>query len=162
MSNNLTLLQLADSGTIPLPAINAELHHQLEQWRTNLPSAIQFSDVSNPFSYSTPGADHSMHRSPATPASPHSHSPQVAEADRPLSPAVAVTDAMLRARHMIAQFHIGRPYMYKALRIPSKLTAHDFEQIKGGLQNAMDWPVTQGIFRKMKSCIPIKFAFCSQ
>ena len=69
---------------------------------------------------------------------------------------------MLRGRHMIAQFHIGRPYLYKALRIPDLLTEDDLEQIKSGLQNAMDWPVTQGIFRKMKSCIPIKFAFCSQ
>jgi hypothetical protein len=63
---------------------------------------------------------------------------------------------------MIAKFHIGRPYLYKALRIPNLLTDDDLEQIKSGLHNAMDWPVTQGIFRKMKSCIPIKFAFCSQ
>ncbi|KAJ5622638.1 transcriptional regulator family: Fungal Specific TF [Penicillium herquei] len=75
---------------------------------------------------------------------------------------LAITDAMLRGRYMIAQFHIGRPYLYKALRIPNKLTDDDIEQIKSGLRNAMDWPITQGIFRKMKSCIPIKFAFCSQ
>lgn len=69
---------------------------------------------------------------------------------------------MLRGRYMIARFHIGRPYVYKALRIPSKLTDDDLEQIKSGLRNAMDWPVTQGILRKMKACIPIQFAFCSQ
>lgn len=69
---------------------------------------------------------------------------------------------MLRSRYMIARFHIGRPYLYKALRIPNTLTDDDLEQVKSGLQNAMDWPITQGIFRKMKSCIPIKFAFCSQ
>lgn len=69
---------------------------------------------------------------------------------------------MLKGRHMIARFHIGRPYLYKALRIPHLLTDEDFVQVRSGLQNAMDWPITQGIFRKMKSCIPIKFAFCSQ
>ena len=69
---------------------------------------------------------------------------------------------MLRGRYMIAKFHIGRPYLYKALRIPSSLTDDDLEQIRSGLRNAMDWPITQGIFREMKSCIPIKFAFCSQ
>ncbi|KAJ6107419.1 hypothetical protein N7523_008742 [Penicillium sp. IBT 18751x] len=147
----------SDSGAIPLPAVNAELRHQLEQWRTNLPSAIQFPDSYHPQPYSTPADP-----SPSSAASPNPISPRPADPNRPLSPAVAVTDAMLRGRYMIAQFHIGRPYLYKALRIPDLLTEDDLEQIKRGLQNAMDWPVTQGIFRKMKSCIPIKFAFCSQ
>ncbi|KAJ5671356.1 hypothetical protein N7507_000483 [Penicillium longicatenatum] len=153
----------SDSGSIPLPAVNAELRHQLEQWRNNLPPAIQFPDAGLPPSHSTPG-DHTMHHpSPSTPASPHPiSSPRPADPNRPLSPALAVTDAMLRGRYMIAQFHIGRPYLYKALRIPNKLTDDDIEQIKSGLRHAMDWPVTQGIFRKMRSCIPIKFAFCSQ
>jgi len=69
---------------------------------------------------------------------------------------------MLRGRYKIAKFHIGRPYLYKALRIPASLTEHDLEQVRTGLQNAMDWPVMGGVFREMKSCIPIKFAFCSQ
>ncbi|KAF7114995.1 hypothetical protein CNMCM5793_001031 [Aspergillus hiratsukae] len=69
---------------------------------------------------------------------------------------------MLRGRYMIANFHIGRPYLYKALRIPQHLTDHDLEQMRNGLRHAMDWPPVGGIFRKMKSCIPIKFAFCSQ
>ncbi|KAJ5256565.1 transcriptional regulator family: Fungal Specific TF [Penicillium angulare] len=155
----------SDSGTIPLPAVNAELRHQLDQWRTNLPSAIQFGDLAPSFTYSTPGEQMMHHPSPSTPASPHPSSissPRPIDPNRPISPAVAVTDAMLRGRYMIAQFHIGRPYLYKALLIPNKLTEDDIEQIKSGLCNAMDWPITQGIFRKMKSCIPIKFAFCSQ
>ncbi|KAJ5183995.1 hypothetical protein N7492_001611 [Penicillium capsulatum] len=152
----------SDSGAIPLPAVNAELHHQLDQWRTNLPPAIQFVDPHSPLSHPTP-ANQSVHQSPLRSAvSPESTSPRPTDANLPLSPAVAITDAMLRARYMIAQFHIGRPYLYKALRIPEKLTAHDLEQIKSGLRNAMDWPVTQGILRKMRSCIPIQFAFCSQ
>jgi hypothetical protein len=69
---------------------------------------------------------------------------------------------MLRGRYIIAKFHIGRPYLYKALRIPASLSEEDLEQVRSGLQNAMNWPVTGGIFRSMKSCIPIKFAFCSQ
>jgi hypothetical protein len=69
---------------------------------------------------------------------------------------------MLRGRYMIAKFHISRPYLYKALRIPSHLSEDDFEQIRSGLRNAMNWPIILGVFRDMKSCIPIKFAFCSQ
>ncbi|KAJ5995018.1 hypothetical protein N7481_001995 [Penicillium waksmanii] len=153
----------SDSGAIPLPAVNTELHHQLEQWRTNLPPAIKFSDPQPATSHPTPAdPSTSIHPSPSSVASPIPASPRPQDSLRPLSPAVAVTDAMLRGRHMIAQFHIGRPYLYKALRIPNLLTDDDLEQIKSGLQNAMDWPVTQGIFRKMTSCIPIKFAFCSQ
>ncbi|KAJ5689147.1 hypothetical protein N7462_003539 [Penicillium macrosclerotiorum] len=151
----------SDSGSIPVPAVNAELHHQLEQWRTNLPTAIQFTDAQLLPSHATP-TSHSIHQpSPSSAASPIP-SPRPIDPAHPVSPAVAVTDAMLRGRYMIARFHIGRPYLYKALRIPALLTDDDLEQIKSGLQNAMDWPITQGIFRKMKSCIPIKFAFCSQ
>lgn len=69
---------------------------------------------------------------------------------------------MLRGRYMIAKFHIGRPYLYKALRIPQSISDEDLEQMRLGLRNAMNWPIVGGIFHSMKSCIPIKFAFCSQ
>lgn len=69
---------------------------------------------------------------------------------------------MLRGRYMIAKFHIGRPYLYKALRIPGALTDDDLEQVRSGLRNAVDWPIIQGLFTRMTSCVPIKFAFCSQ
>ncbi|KAG2412745.1 hypothetical protein HFD88_010302 [Aspergillus terreus] len=139
----------SDSGTFPLPAINIELHHQLDQWRLNLPPAIQFPDTLP----STP-ADISAAASPM--------SPMPLDPNRPLTPATAVSEAMLRGRFMIAKFHIGRPYLYKALRIPGSLSDEDLEQMRSGLRNAMNWPVVGGIFRRMKSCIPIKFAFCSQ
>ncbi|OJJ69026.1 hypothetical protein ASPBRDRAFT_131883 [Aspergillus brasiliensis CBS 101740] len=146
----------SDSGTFPHPAVNAELRHQLEQWRINLPAALQFSDhttsapTTNP-STPIPPSPASQHHLPFTPS--HRHA---------LSPAIAVSEAMLRGRYMIANFHIGRPYLYKALHTPGSLTDKDLEQIRSGLLNAMNWPVVGGIFQRMKSCIPIKFAFCSQ
>ncbi|KAL1885240.1 hypothetical protein Plec18167_001897 [Paecilomyces lecythidis] len=145
-----TLYFFSDSGTFPHPAINTELHHQVEQWRLNLPPALQFSDhqISTPLETAA---------SPSTPVPALSIDPR-----RPVSPATAVAESMLRGRYMIAKFHIGRPYLYKALRIPNSLTKDDLEQVKSGLQNAMDWPVVRGVFRQMKACIPIKFAFCSQ
>ncbi|KAJ5317933.1 hypothetical protein N7508_002441 [Penicillium antarcticum] len=168
----------SDSGSFPLPAVNTELNHQLEQWRRNLPTAIQFTtptannhtNTNTPYSSHNTPIDHSsIHPSPGSTASPiqnqtqlSSPRPRTTDPTHPLSPAVAVTDAMLRGRYMIARFHIGRPYLYKALRNPALLTDEDFEQVKSGLLHAMDWPITQGIFRKMKSCIPIRFAFCSQ
>lgn len=143
-----TSLDVAESGTFPLPAVNAELHHQLEQWRSNLPPALQFSDY--------PGTT-------PTDTTPPSAVPHLSvDPRRPISPATAVAEAMLRGRYKIAKFHIGRPYLYKALRAPDSLTNDDLEQVKSGLQNAMDWPIVKGVFCVMKSCIPIKFAFCSQ
>ncbi|KAL4820472.1 hypothetical protein BDW67DRAFT_95579 [Aspergillus spinulosporus] len=164
----------SDSGTFPKPAVNAELHHQLEQWRLNLPSGLQFSDIPPTAATATAATPALSTTSPQTttaspnpnPVSPHTLSSTTntttTTTTRPLTPAVAVSEAMLRGRYMIAKFHIGRPYLYKALRIPSLLTEDDLEQIRRGLQNAMDWPIVHGIFRDMKSCIPIKFAFCSQ
>ncbi|PWY79219.1 C6 finger domain protein [Aspergillus heteromorphus CBS 117.55] len=153
----------SDSGTFPHPAVNAELRHQLEQWRINLPAALQFSDSPPPTSTTdinntntnTTTTDTSASPSPAArlPFDPTRH---------PLSPAIAVSEAMLRGRYMIANFHIGRPYLYKALHIPASLTDNDLDQIRRGLLNAMNWPIVLGIFRRMKSCIPLKFAFCSQ
>lgn len=158
----------SDSGNFPQPAVNVELHHQLGQWRQNLPPGLKFPD---PTTVSTTTTPQTAATSP-NPISPHPLSTTTTTTTtantntntntRPLSPAVAVSEAMLRGRFLIAKFHIGRPYLYKALRIPSLLTDDELEQVRSGLQNAMDWPIILGIFRDMKSCIPIKFAFCSQ
>lgn len=145
----MVLTIVADSGTFPLPAVNTELHHQLEQWRTNLPSALQFTDSL-------------LYPDPTSPTINHVPDDDDNEIDKPLTPATAITTAMLLGRYKIAKFHIGRPYLYKAMRIPDALSPHDIEQVRSGLQNAMDWPVVGGIFRRMKTCVPIPFAFCSQ
>ncbi|KAL3474587.1 hypothetical protein BJX99DRAFT_231274 [Aspergillus californicus] len=147
-----SLYSYSDSGTFPRPAINAECHHQLDQWRLNLPPGLRYSESSttSPEAIITSPISHHI--------SPH----PLSTTTRPLTPAVAVSEAMLRGRYLIAKFHISRPYVYKALRIPSTLSEDDLEQIRIGLHNAMDWPIVLGIFKEMKSCIPIKFAFCSQ
>ncbi|KAL4874760.1 hypothetical protein BJY04DRAFT_203139 [Aspergillus karnatakaensis] len=171
----------SDAGTFPHPAVNAELQHQLEQWRGNLPPGLRFSEplsmnlnsaITSPVTVTT--SPNTTTNAAPTPnvISPHpnshSHHPSISSgtgsAARPLTPAVAVSEAMLRGRYMIAKFHIGRPYLYKALRIPSLLTEDDLEQVRAGLQYAMNWPITLGVFGRggMRGCVPIKFAFCSQ
>ncbi|PCH00765.1 Hypothetical protein PENO1_046240 [Penicillium occitanis (nom. inval.)] len=140
-----SLYLFSESGTLPRPAISIELHKQVEEWRKNLPSAIQFSEKN---SDTTLNDD----RSPSISGT----------ARTPTSLAVLVADSMLRARYRICKFHIGRPYLYKALRTPALLTDEDYEQIRSGLRFAMDWPMIRGVFRLMRSCIPIRFAFCSQ
>jgi hypothetical protein len=135
----------AESGTLPRPAVSIELHKQVEEWRRNLPSVIQFSEKN---SNTTLNDD----RTPSITGHPRT----------PTSLAMLVADSMLRARYRICKFHIGRPYLYKALRTPALLTDEDYEQIRSGLRFAMDWPMIRGVFRLMRSCIPIRFAFCSQ
>lgn len=147
----------ADSGTFPLPAVNAELHHQLEQWRTNLPPALQFSDA-----HLGPDPTNNEDDDNANANANINININTTTTSKPLTPATAITSAMLLGRYKIAKFHIGRPYLYKALRIPDSLSPHDIEQVRSGLLNAMDWPVVGGVFREMKSCVPIRFAFCSQ
>ncbi|KAL4940758.1 hypothetical protein BDV06DRAFT_15640 [Aspergillus oleicola] len=154
----------SDSGTFPRPAVNGELHHQLEQWRVNLPPGLQFSDTntSTNITAASPQTTTSPITNPAQ-QSPHPLTPRATtQSTRPLTPALAVAEAMLKGRFITAKFHIGRPYLYKALRIPHLLSEDDFAQIRSGLQNAMDWPIALGLFRDMRSCVPIKFAFCSQ
>ncbi|KAL4955341.1 hypothetical protein BDW69DRAFT_193298 [Aspergillus filifer] len=154
----------SDSGTFPRPAVNGELHHQLGQWRANLPPGLQFPDANPTTSIAVVASPQTTTTSPvATQQSPHPLTPRTTtQTTRPLTPAVAIAEAMLKGRFITAKFHIGRPYLYKALRIPHLLSEDDFAQIRSGLQNAMDWPIALGLFRDMRSCVPIKFAFCSQ
>lgn len=140
---------IAESGNLPRPALNAEMHHQIEQWRLNLPRILQFSDQL------TENADH-------TATSPSSAFHRIRDANTGASPAAVIADAMLRGRYRIAKFHIGRPYLYKALSKPESLTEHDIEQVRSGLKYAMDWPIARGLCRQMMSCVPIRFSFCSQ
>lgn len=115
----------------PTPTITAEMHHQLEQWRTNLPPSLQFSDTEN-------------------------------AADNSPSPAHVIAKAMLRSRYLVAKFHTGRPFLYKALHAPAHTTDADYREIKEGLKGGMYWPTTMGLCTQMKSALPLKFGWCSQ
>ncbi|KAH7412939.1 C6 finger domain protein [Cadophora sp. MPI-SDFR-AT-0126] len=80
----------------------------------------------------------------------------------PTSPAHAVATGMLHSRWKIAKFHIARPFLYKALHKPHLMTEIDLQTCHDGLSAAMNWPAVVGIRRAMFSCLPLKFAFCSQ
>ncbi|KAJ4304581.1 hypothetical protein N0V90_000107 [Kalmusia sp. IMI 367209] len=112
------------------PSLTAEMHHQLEQWRSNLPPSLQFTDNEN--------------------------------VDESPSPAHVIARAMLRSRYRVAKFHIGRPFLYKALHAPSYTTQSEYEEVRKGLEGAMYWPTTMGLCVQMKSALPIKFGWCSQ
>ena len=110
--------------------MTAEMHHQLEQWRSNLPPSLQFTN------------DESL--------------------DESTSPAHVIAKAMLRSRYRVAQHHIGRAFLYKALHAPQYTTASEYSEVRKGLQGSMYWPTTMGLCVQMKAALPIKFGWCSQ
>ncbi|PVH98265.1 C6 zinc finger domain-containing protein [Periconia macrospinosa] len=124
------LYSFAEKEGHPSPSLTAEMHHQLEQWRNNLPPSLQFSDHE--------------------------------DADDGPSPAHVIAKAMLRSRYLVAKFHIGRPFLYKALHAPGQTTDSEYREIQKGLQGGMFWPTTMGLCVQMKSALPIKFGWCSQ
>lgn len=120
----------AEREGFPSVSITAEMHHQLEQWRANLPPPLQFAD------------DESADDSP--------------------SPAHVVAKAMLRSRYLVAKFHIGRPFLYKALHAPAHTTEAEYNEVREGLRGGMYWPTTMGLCTQMLSALPIKFGWCCQ
>lgn len=125
-----SLYFFAEKEAYPAVNITAEMHHQLEQWRVNLPPSLQFSDNES--------------------------------ADDSPSPAHVVAKAMLRSRYLVAKFHIGRPFLYKALHAPTFTNDAELNEVREGLRGGMYWPTTMGLCTQMLSALPLKFGWCCQ
>lgn len=80
---------------------------------------------------------------------------------RPESPAHALAEALLRSRYQVAKFHIGRPYLYKALHNPTTLTDDDLKACRECLENGMYWPMVT-IRKSVRSCLLLPFGWCCQ
>ncbi|KAF2022393.1 hypothetical protein BU24DRAFT_430726 [Aaosphaeria arxii CBS 175.79] len=125
------MYQFSDKEGAPTASMTAEMRHQLEQWRTNLPPSLQFTD------------DENLELSP--------------------SPAHVFAKAMLRSRYLVAKFHLGRPFLYKALHYsPGQISDNEYREIADGLKGGMYWPTTMGLCTQMKAALPLKFGWCSQ
>ncbi|KAF1833460.1 C6 zinc finger domain-containing protein [Decorospora gaudefroyi] len=124
-----SLYTFAEKEGYPSANVTAEMHHQLEQWRANLPPSLQFSDH---------------------------------ESDTSVSPAHVIAKAMLRSRYLVAKFHIGRPFLYKALHAPTYTSDTEYAEVREGLRGGMYWPTTLGLCAQMLSGLPIKFGWCCQ
>ncbi|KAF1842981.1 C6 zinc finger domain-containing protein [Cucurbitaria berberidis CBS 394.84] len=125
-----SLYYFADREGYPSASMTAEMHHQLEQWRANLPPSLQFSDNES--------------------------------ADDSPSPAHVIAKAMLRSRYLVAKFHIGRPFLYKALHAPAYTNDAEYNEVREGLRGGMYWPTTMGLCTQMLSALPLKFGWCCQ
>lgn len=80
----------------------------------------------------------------------------------PRCPAEAVAISLLVTRYTVARYHIGRPFMLKAIRAPSEITENDLDICSKTMKSAMEWPMAQGVCRKLKTMMPVKYFACVQ
>lgn len=125
-----SLYHFAEKESFPSAGVTSEMHHQLEQWRANLPAPLQFTDSES--------------------------------VDDAPSPAHVIAKAMLRCRYLVAKFHIGRPFLYKALHAPGFTNDAEYNEVRKGLRGGMYWPTTMGLCAQMLSALPLKFGWCCQ
>jgi hypothetical protein len=72
-------------------------------------------------------------------------------------PADAVVVGLLYTRYRVSIFHLGRPFLYKAIQNPATLTELDMKICSEALLFAMEWPLTWEICAKMKSFMPLRY-----
>ena len=75
-------------------------------------------------------------------------------------PAEAYAMSLLQTRYRSAIYHLGRPFLYKALANPSSVTDQELNFCSAALQNASNWPIATGACRKMISLSPLKYFVC--
>ncbi|KIX06129.1 uncharacterized protein Z518_04103 [Rhinocladiella mackenziei CBS 650.93] len=109
----------------PSTTLADELYHQLEQWRANLPEAIQYADDKRDPIYDCP--------------------------------ADAVVDALLKTRYRVSIYHLGRPFLYKAIQNPSSVNETDLKMCSQALEFATNWPLILGDCARMKNFMPLKY-----
>lgn len=115
--------------TNPSATLADELWHQLEQWRVNLPQALQPLDRNiHPFS----------------------------------CPAEAVAVSLLETRYRVSFYHLGRPFLFKALQNPASLTDHDLKMCSEAFRYAMEWPLCMDSCGRMKAFMPLKYFAAAQ
>jgi hypothetical protein len=88
---------------------------------------------------------------------------QSGDADDPDSfscPAEALAMSLLQTRYRSAIFHLGRPFLYKAIDAPASLTDQEYEMAANAIRCSYNWPLASGPCRRMLSFAPLKFTTC--
>ena len=114
----------------PSTKLAEELRHQLEQWRANLPEALQY-------------ASDRQEREFACPAD-------------------AVVVALLQMRYRVSIFHLGRPFLHKAIHNPMAVSDIELELCSEALEYAMNWHMTLPVCVSMRNFAPVKYFCCGQ
>ena len=78
------------------------------------------------------------------------------------TPADAVVVALLQMRYRVTIFHLGRPFLYKAIHNPAAVSDTELRLCAEALEYAMDWHMTLPVCASMKNFAPIKYFCCGQ
>jgi hypothetical protein len=78
------------------------------------------------------------------------------------SPAHIVASSLLKMRYRVGIFHIGRPFLYKAIQQPFLITQADLKICADALSYAMDWPLALDPCVGLPSFMPLKFFIAGQ
>ncbi|ETI28397.1 hypothetical protein G647_00846 [Cladophialophora carrionii CBS 160.54] len=77
-------------------------------------------------------------------------------------PADAVVVALLQMRYRVSIFHLGRPFLYKAIHNPAAVSDAELKLCAEALEYAMDWHMTLPVCSSMKNFAPLKYFCCGQ
>ncbi|OAA58498.1 c6 zinc finger domain containing protein [Niveomyces insectorum RCEF 264] len=139
----------------PPQALEDELLHQLEQWRSQLPEYLQWVDAD------IDGNDDAGYRE----RDGDSTVPWYSTAPmriQPTTPANIFVVPWLQARYWIAQYHLRRPLLHRALHHPDWMTPHDFAKCQDAIDCAMRWCAVIRQPIEIMDCLPLKFFLCTQ
>ncbi|CAK7274841.1 hypothetical protein SEPCBS57363_006370 [Sporothrix epigloea] len=125
----------------PPQALEDELLHQLEQWRSQLPGYLQWED-DNSHRYADPGPI---------------FNPSV-----PPSPASVFVVPWLPARYCVARYHLRRPLLHRALHHPDSMTAADYDKCRDALDCAIRWASIIRPTLEVMDCLYLKYFVCTQ
>ena len=77
-------------------------------------------------------------------------------------PSQTLAVAMLQTRYWISVYHIGRPFLYKAIATPSELAAQDVEICTRSMAAVVSWFIALRRSRCMRSYMHLLFFVCGQ
>ncbi|KIW35340.1 uncharacterized protein PV07_02041 [Cladophialophora immunda] len=77
-------------------------------------------------------------------------------------PADAVVVALLQMRYRVSIFHLGRPFLYKAIQNPASVNDTELRLCAEALEYAMDWHMTLDVCARMQNFEPLKYFACGQ
>ncbi|OAG35285.1 hypothetical protein AYO21_10556 [Fonsecaea monophora] len=77
-------------------------------------------------------------------------------------PADAVVVALLQMRYRVSIFHLGRPFLYKAIQNPASVNDIELKLCAEALEYAMDWHMTLDVCARMHNFEPVKYFACGQ
>ncbi|KAJ9608727.1 hypothetical protein H2200_006498 [Cladophialophora chaetospira] len=78
------------------------------------------------------------------------------------TPADAVVVALLQMRYRVSIFHLGRPFLFKAIHNPSAVSDVELKICAESLEYAMDWQLTLPVCVRMRNFAPLKYFCCGQ